>query len=96
MKEETFNNIKDKLNILNIIDIRDNYLYNMGNVEGSINIPMNLLLMNPNNYLNKNEVYYIYCNRGINSRIVSERLNREGYNTYSIKGGYLEYQSLYY
>ena len=57
MKEIDIESIVD--NNLNIIDIRDNYLYNMGCIPRARNIPMNFLLTNPDNYLNKDEEYYI-------------------------------------
>ncbi len=78
-------------NGLNIIDIRDNYLYNIGHINNSINIPMNLLLMNPSNYLDKNETYYLYCSYGNNSKIACDKLTRCGYNVVNIVGGFNEY-----
>ena len=94
MKEIRFNEIIDNLNNINIIDIRDNYLYNIESVPNSKNIPMNFLLMNPSNYLDKNNTYYIYCNRGINSKKTCEILTSVGFNVINIVGGYLEYQRI--
>ena len=54
MKEINIESIVGNNN-LNIIDIRDNYLYNMGCVPKARNIPMNFLITNPDNYLNKEE-----------------------------------------
>ena len=45
-------------------------------------------LVNPDNYLNKNEVYHIYCSNGISSQSVVSMLNKMGYNTVNIDGGY--------
>ena len=59
MKEIDIKSIINDLDSLNIIDIRDNYLYNIGSIPHSKNIPMNFLIMNPDNYLNKNDTYYI-------------------------------------
>lgn len=84
--------IIDKLDKIKIIDIRDNYLYRMGNIPYSINIPMNFLTMNPENYLNKYDTYYIYCNMGINSKRVCEILTNMGYNVINIIGGYNAYK----
>ena len=42
----------------NIIDIRDKYTYNMGNLKGSINISYYSLLSNYSIYLNKQDKYY--------------------------------------
>ena len=34
------------------------FLYNLGSIPGSRNIPLNFLISNPDKYLNKNEEYY--------------------------------------
>ena len=51
-----------KMNNINIIDIRDNYSYNEGHIKNAKNIPYYSLLSNHSIYLNKNEIYYLYCN----------------------------------
>lgn len=74
-----------------IIDIRDNYSYNLGHIKNAINIPYYNLLNNHSHYLNKSDSYYLYCSNGRQSSEVSNRLNMFGYNTYNIIGGYDEY-----
>ena len=91
MKEINVNEINSNMNL---IDIRDNYLYNLGHVLNAVNIPMNFLIMNPSNYLKKDEIYYIYCNRGINSKKTCELLTNVGYNVVNINGGYTEYKQV--
>lgn len=75
-----------------IIDIRDNYQFNLGSIPTSINIPMNFLLTNPDSYLAKNNVYYIYCEYGSRSKTVCSKLNQMGYNVINILGGFSEYK----
>ena len=60
----------------------------MGHIDKSINVPMDLILLVPEKYLKKNKVYYLICDKGIYSNEVSEKLNKMGYNTHSIQGGY--------
>ena len=95
MKEIDIESIVNNINDLNIIDIRDNYLYNMGCLPRAINIPMNFLITNPDNYLNKEDVYYIYCIRGINSKRTCEVLSRLGYNVVNLSGGFERYKLLF-
>ena len=71
-----------------IIDIRDNYSYNVSHIKDSINIPYYNLLNNYSRYLNKNNTYYLYCEVGKQSNEISKRLNMFGYNTKSIIGGF--------
>lgn len=76
---------------VSIIDIRDNYFFQIGRIPTAINIPMNFILTVPQNYLNKQEVYYIYCDMGNRSRKVCQELERLGYKVINIKGGYQAY-----
>ena len=86
-------NIDYVLNLNNpkIIDIRDNYSYNLGHINGAINIPYYNLLNNYSHYLKKGEKYYLYCENGRQSLQISDRLNLFGYDTLTINGGYEEY-----
>lgn len=77
---------------IKIIDIRDKYQYNLGNIPNSINIPMNFLLMNPENYLEKNTQYYIYCEYGGRSEKTCKILSNKGYNVVNVLGGYKDYK----
>ncbi len=88
MIEVSIENIINRLNDINIIDIRDNYRFNIGCIPNAKNIPMNFLLMNTSNYLNKDERYYIYCEHGVNSKFVCNKLLENGYDVVNIIGGY--------
>lgn len=77
-----------------IIDIRDKYQYNLGNIPTSKNIPKNFLLSNPSEYLNFNDIYYIYCQYGSTSAKVCNELNKKGYKVVNVIGGYNEYKRL--
>ena len=72
-----------------IIDIRDNYSYQMGHLPQALNIPYYSLLSNYNIYLNKQDKYYLYCNYGHQAKEISQRLNLFGYHTIYVKEGYL-------
>ena len=77
-----------KLDNINIIDIRSNEKYNNGYILNSKNIPMQELIIKPERYLNRFEKYYIYCQKGIQSRKVCQILTNSGYNVVNISGGY--------
>lgn len=77
---------------IKIIDIRDNYQFNMGSIPTSINIPTNFLLTNPDIYLNKNSTYYLYCEYGTTSKKVCNQLSNKGFNVVNILGGFSEYK----
>lgn len=75
----------------NIIDIRSRDKYNINHIPGAINIESFELMNNPSKYLNKNNVYYLYCTSGYTSSIVSNKLNKLGFNTVNIDGGFNNY-----
>ena len=80
-----------KLNGINIIDIRSIEKYNNRHIEGSINIQLEKLITNFNKYLSKSKRYYIYCQKGIQSRKMCQILKNNGYDVVNIEGGYEAY-----
>ena len=83
------NNSKTSKNML--IDIRDKYEYILGNIKNSINIPYNYLALMPENYLNFDTTYYIYCDSGSKSRRLCIELRQLGYHVVDLIGGYNHY-----
>ena len=79
---------KDLKPFFNIIDIRDKDLYEEGHIFDSVNIPMNTLLNNVANYLNKKDIYYIYCEKGYNSKKTCDLLSILGYKVVNVIDGY--------
>lgn len=75
----------------NIIDIRSRYEYSINHIPGAINIDYLELLSNPSKYLNMNDTYYLYCTSGYTSSMVVNKLNRLGYKTVNIDGGFNNY-----
>lgn len=71
-----------------IIDIRNVQSYNNNNIPESINIPVEKLLATPQKYLNKSTKYYLYCQKGLSSPKICQILNKMGYHTVNIMGGY--------
>ena len=80
-----------RLNNLIIIDIRSNYSYSLGHISGAISVPYYNLLNNYSHYLSKYNKYYLYCDTGEHSLEIVSRLNKFGYDTISIIGGYQAY-----
>lgn len=78
---------KNIINKSNIIDIRSALDYNEINIKESINIPKIILMSNYDNYLNKEEDFYLLCDKGTVSLSCSKILNALGYKCFSIKGG---------
>ena len=78
-------------NKINIIDIRSKQKYNDRHIPNSRNIDKNELILYPYKYLNKNEKYYIYCQKGSSSIRICQILRKKGYNVYNILGGYEEW-----
>lgn len=71
-----------------LIDIRSVAKYNDNHIPNAININSENLVANPSKYINKNEKYYLYCQKGITSKKIVQILNVKGYNVVNIQGGY--------
>ena len=76
---------------INLIDIRSVEKYNNNHIPNSINIPTEKLLANYTKYLDKNKKYFIYCQKGIQSKNVCKILSNAGYNVVNVIGGYEEW-----
>lgn len=83
--------LKNKINSIDIIDIRSNQSYNNNHIPTAINIPMEKLIAEPKKYLLTNKTYYVYCQKGISSLKTCQILNRMGYHTLNVIGGYEEW-----
>lgn len=79
--------LSDIKNTSNIIDIRTSLEFNEYNINGSRNVSRFNLLKNPENYLNKDEEFYLICNKGEVSLSCCKILNALGYKCYSVIGG---------
>ena len=77
-----------KLSNINLIDIRSIEKYNDNHIPGSINIPKILLVKEYYKYLDRNKLYYIYCQCGEQSLKVCRLLSNLGYRTINVIGGY--------
>lgn len=75
----------------NIIDIRNEQSYNNNHIPNAINIPFEKLTINPDNYLDRNKKYFIYCQRGIMSQKACNILRYKGFNVVNVNGGYEEW-----
>lgn len=76
---------------INLIDLRDKYIYSSGTIKNAKNIPSNYLLMDADSYLDKNKTYYFFCSHGNNSRYVCDFLSKRGFHVVNIIDGYQGY-----
>lgn len=75
-----------------IIDIRTKKeLMRYGKIKGIRNIEMQMLIKNPEKYLQQDKEYYLMCQSGVKSKKAVKELNKLGYSTISLKGGYYYY-----
>lgn len=74
--------------IIMLIDVREPHEYRMGHIPNSINVSKDLLELVPEQYLDKNKKYMLYCDTGPVSIKLSSELNKLGYHTTYLKGGY--------
>jgi len=92
--EDTINHIhpltlveKMKTETLDIIDIREPSELKQLPFKGARNIPMNILIEYHQEFLNKEDTYYILCHHGRRSYVVTEYLQNLGYTVINVLGG---------
>lgn len=88
LKNIDVNSFKERIGAVNIIDIRSIEKYNSSHIETSINVPIDVLLINPSKYLSKEQDYYIYCQHGKSSIRACMILYKLGYRVINLSGGY--------
>ncbi len=71
-----------------LIDIREHYMYERGTIGNALNIPFRMLREFPEKYLDKNILYYVFCESGTISLRLANYLNSLGYQIVSVKDGY--------
>ncbi|MFV0499748.1 MAG: rhodanese-like domain-containing protein [Bacilli bacterium] len=92
MKNEiSINEVLPIINKINIIDLRDPFSYNISHINNSKNISIKDILQSPDKYLNKANLYYMYCDFGKKSYELVKYLNRIGFDCISIIGGFNSY-----
>tara|TARA_R100001591_G_scaffold66183_1_gene75588 strand:+ start:290 stop:574 length:285 start_codon:yes stop_codon:yes gene_type:complete len=88
LKEITPEELRKKLLKVQLIDIREPYEVEDGNIEGSINIPMGNFLENLDQ-LDKSKQIVIYCNTARRSKpVVYMTYKLYNITLYNLKGGY--------
>ena len=88
LKEITSEELLSKLSKVQLIDIREPYEYEEGNIEGSINIPMGDFLEKLDQ-LETNKQIIIYCNTGRRSKpVVYMTRKLHNITIYNLEGGY--------
>jgi NADPH-dependent 2,4-dienoyl-CoA reductase/sulfur reductase-like enzyme/rhodanese-related sulfurtransferase len=71
-----------------VIDVRTTKEYELGSIEGAINIPVDDL-RNQMNELPKDKTIYIYCQVGLRGYLAYRILKQNGFNDiYNLSGGY--------
>lgn len=92
IKSIHINKIKDQLNSLNLIDIREDIEFlALPKLAEAKHIPMTKLIQSPESYLNKETCYYLVCRSGARTAQITEYLTTLGYDVINVEGGMLEF-----
>ncbi len=75
-----------------LLDVRTKKEYNQGNIEGSINIPLDRLEVVQEAIKNKKTPLFVYCHSGARSTQAVDYLKRIGYTNVENIGGYMNYK----
>jgi rhodanese-related sulfurtransferase len=81
------NDIDNLIGKVELIDIREDYEYKGGSIKTAKNIPMGILLNEPEKYLKKDKEYYIMCQSGGRSARACNSLSKVGFDVTNVSGG---------
>ncbi len=84
----TVSDLMKRLGNINLIDIRSSSRFNNNHIPGAKNIEYSILVMDPSKYLDRNNKYYFYCQRGMQSHKLCSYLSSIGYDVVNVAGGY--------
>jgi rhodanese-related sulfurtransferase len=70
-----------------IIDIRQAFELKICKLPNTLDIPMMILLRNPDSFLSKDKQYFILCHTGQRSYHTCQELQEQGYKVINIIGG---------
>lgn len=79
--------LNQRLNEVEVIDIREPYELAWGKVPGAKNIPIRDLAYNHKEYLKEGGEYYIICQSGSRSMQLVQFLSKENYKLFNVVGG---------
>ena len=82
----------DNIDNINIIDIREVSEFNKGHIPRAKNIPMDDIINDIDEYLDKETEYYIVCKAGVRSARLCTVLYLNGYNVVNVSGGTINYK----
>lgn len=92
LKHIHINELRQILNQINLIDIREELeFHSLPKLGQAKHIPMGELVKNPEQYLSKDECYYLICRSGYRTEQVAQYLLSLGYDVINVQGGMLAY-----
>lgn len=77
-----------------LLDVREEIEYELGTIQGSVNIPLGEL-RNRLNEIPKNKTIYVFCQVGIRGYLGTRILLQNGYDAINLDGGYKTYSNVY-
>ncbi len=90
MKISTFKDVMSMGEEVTKLDVRNEYEFNKGKVDGFINVPLDSL-RDSLNKINKAKPVHIMCHSGLRSYLALKILQNNGYDCYNIFGSYMWY-----
>ncbi len=93
-KEISVNELDELIGKIELIDIREANEYEEMSIKTARNIPMLVLLQDPDKFLSREKTYYIVCLTGKKSEATVEALVQKGFSVVNVKDGVSNYQGV--
>lgn len=88
------NDLNIKPGTINLVDVREPNEYKAGHVPNAKNIPMSVVLAEPEKYLDASKEYHVICQSGARSSKTCGMLTSSGYKVVNVSGGTGSYQGV--
>ncbi|BCJ98495.1 CoA-disulfide reductase [Anaerocolumna chitinilytica] len=91
----TWEKVYDETEEYQFLDVRNAEEYDLGHMDGSVNIPVNELRGRLDE-LDRNKKIILYCQVGLRGYIADRILTQKGYEVQNVSGGYLSAKDFLY
>lgn len=89
ISNEEFKNIYENDENIHVLDVREDFEYEIGHIPGSESKPLSTF---PIDDLDKDKTYYVLCQSGGRSEMACEFLSQQGYDVINVAGGMSSWQ----
>ena len=79
--------VYERLDDVQVVDVREPYEWVAGRIEGAVHIPLNSLMSGAGSDLDRNRPVVMVCRTGNRSELAALMMQARGFEAYNLEGG---------